>query len=330
MKLLAPEAFAERSAVAAAQSGAASAADRTPAAGAGADSFWLERLFWLAEHAPGVLRTFRGPLAEVALRCSHSIRAGTLANARRILGSDSTDARQRAFARRVVEHFILFCHDVGSGMRMSADELLGEIEQIDGHEHYAAARSLRRGAIVVTAHMGSFEVGMAALRKQDAGRPIHVVFRRDLVGRFERMRSALRAKLGVVEAPVDDGWTIWMRLRDALLRDEVVVMQADRVMPGQKGSAVIVLGGEMLLPSGPVKLAMATGAPIVPVITVRMPSGKIRLCVEPAIEVGTAARESIDAAMRRIASVVEKYVSRFGDQWLMLQPAWVGSEAVSR
>jgi hypothetical protein len=29
---------------------------------------------------------------------------------------------------------------------------------------------------------------------------------------------------------------MWLRLREALQRDEVVMMQADRVMPGQKGS----------------------------------------------------------------------------------------------
>jgi KDO2-lipid IV(A) lauroyltransferase len=281
-------------------------------------SFWLERLFWLAEHAPGVLRLIRGPLARLAVRSSGAIRTGTLANAARILGSNSTPAERRAFARRVVRNFILFCHDIGRSLRMTPDELSGRIEQIDGHEHYDAARKRKRGAIVVTAHMGSFEVGMAALRRQDA--KIHVVFRRDLFGRFERMRSALRAKLGVIEAPVDDGWTVWMRLRDALQGDEVVVLQGDRVMPGQKGQPVAVLGADMMLPSGPVKLALATGSPIVPVFCVRTASGKVRLCVEPAIDVNGPA--DVDRGMEQLAAVIGRYVRAHGDQWLMLQPAW--------
>jgi KDO2-lipid IV(A) lauroyltransferase len=281
-------------------------------------SFWLDNLFRVAEHAPGVLRLIRGPLSRLAFRCSGAIRAGTLANAARVLGPDSTPTQRAAFARRVVENFLLFCHDVGRSTRMTPDELFGRIEQVVGHEHYAAARALRRGAIVVTAHMGSFEVGMAALRRQDAR--VHVVFRRDLFGRFERMRAALRAKLGVVEAPVDDGWTIWMRLRDALRNDEVVVLQGDRVMPGQKGTPVNVLGAEMMLPTGPAKLALATGAPIIPVLCVRTPGGKVRLCVEPAITVGGA--HAVDAAMEQLAAVIGKYVRAHGEQWLMLQPAW--------
>ena len=281
-------------------------------------SFWLDSLFRVAEHAPALLRFIRSPLTRGALRCSGAMRAGTLANARRILGSDSTPAQRRAFARRVVEHFILFCHDVGRSMRMTPDELYGQIERIEGHDHYDGARKLKRGAIVVTAHMGSFEVGMAALRRQDAR--IHVVFRRDAFGRFERMRSSLRAKLGVIEAPVDDGWTVWMRLRDALLNDEVVVLQGDRVMPGQKGHGVDVLGAEMLLPTGPVKLALATRAPIVPVFCVRTPSGRVKLCVEPAIMVNQAG--DFDRAMEQVAGVIGKYVRTYGEQWLMLHPAW--------
>ena len=295
-----------------------SAAPLAPVPNGVEGSFWLERLFWLAEHAPGVLRLIRGPLARLAVRGSGTIRTGTLANARRILGSNSTPADRRTFARHVVENFILFCHDVGRSLRMTPGELYGRIEQIDGHEHYDAARRRKRGAIVVTAHMGSFEVGMAALRRQDAR--IHVVFRRDLFGRFERMRSALRAKLGVIEAPVDDGWTVWMRLRDALQNDEVVVLQGDRVMPGQKGQAVPVLEADMMLPSGPVKLALATGSQIVPVFCVRTESGRVRLCVEPAIDVNSPG--DVDRGMEQLAAVIGKYVRAHGDQWLMLQPAW--------
>lgn len=284
---------------------------------------WLERVFWLAEHAPAFLRFTRGVLARLALRCSPATQGATLANARRILGAASAETQRARLAREVVENFILFCHDIGRSTRMSTDDLLGRIETIGGHEHYAAARAQGRGAIVLTAHMGSFEVGMAALRRQDAR--IHVVFRRDAFSRFERMRSALRAKLGVIEAPVDEGWTVWMRLREALLNDEVVVLQGDRVMPGQKGQRVPVLGSDMLLPPGPVKLALATGAPIVPVFSIRTPAGNVRLCIEPAIMVERDdSGAEAERAMGQVAAVIGKYIAAHPEQWLMLQPAWCG------
>ena len=89
-------------------------------------------------------------------------------------------------------------------------------------------------------------------------------------------------------------------------------------MPGQKGSRVPFLGGHMLLPTGPVKLAMASGAPIVPVFSVRTASGKIKLFIEEPIEVG----QDVDEAMGKLAAVIGRYVSAYPEQWLVLNPAF--------
>ena len=89
-------------------------------------------------------------------------------------------------------------------------------------------------------------------------------------------------------------------------------------MPGQKGSRVAFLGGHMLLPTGPVKLAMASGAPIVPVFSVRIPSGKIKLFIEEPIEVG----QDVDEAMGKLAAVIGQYVAKYPEQWLVLNPAF--------
>jgi KDO2-lipid IV(A) lauroyltransferase len=118
-------------------------------------------------------------------------------------------------------------------------------------------------------------------------------------------------------------------LRDALANDEVVVMQADRVMPGQKGVRVPLLGGHIELPTGPVRMAQLSGSPIVPVFTVRRPDGRIRLFIEPAITVssdvdasGTNGTTCPHPAILRTAAVLEKYLAAYPDQWLMFQPAW--------
>ena len=87
-------------------------------------------------------------------------------------------------------------------------------------------------------------------------------------------------------------------LRNALANDEAVLIQGDRVMPGQKGQAVRFFGGHILLPTGPVRLALISGAPIIPVYSVRTPEGKIRLFIEKPIVVGDMPGGlSIDEAM---------------------------------
>lgn len=235
-----------------------------------------------------------------------------------------------AVARRTLANFYSFCCDVCSAGNQSVEDLLDRLDGVEGHERYLAARAAGRGVIITTAHMGSFEVGLAALRQIEP--IIHVVFRRDADSAFEQSRSALRQRLGVIEAPVDDGWTIWLRLREALLRNEAVVLQGDRVMPGQKGEPVPFLGGHLMLPTGPAKLALATGAPIVPIFSLRTPGGKVRVMIEPPISADSTNSELGDrgdrSALMGWAQVLEKYLKAYPDQWLLLQPALVEDEGV--
>jgi len=317
----APAAFAPPPAAAAEQESSAAFAPRLRARAAG---FWLAAFFWAAEHAPRLTAAAGRPLGRAIFLCSRATRRGTTANARRILGPGASQADVTALARRTLSSFYLFCCDIGRSFGLSREQLIAQIDSDSGRDRYDAARAAGKGVIVVTAHMGSFEVGMAALRQVER-KGIHVVFRRDPIARFDRQRSELRARLGVVEAPVDEGLRIWVRLRDALLNDDAVVLQGDRVMPGQKGEAVPFLGGTLMLPPGPIKLALATGAPIVPTFSVRMPGGKVKLFIEPAIEVGNkrAKDGAPHPALLEWARVLERYVKTYPDQWLLLQPALV-------
>ena len=288
-----------------------------------AAAFWLDALFRLAGGAPGLTRGLRPLVARGAYRCSPAIRNAIAGNARRIFGPEVSPQEIQAFGRGVVENFFDFVCDIGLSLRLTKQQLSGRIESIVGHEHYLAARAARRGAIIATAHMGSFEAGAAALLKHE--RAMHVVFKRDR-SRFEQVRSALRAKLGVIEAPIDDGWGVWMRLRDALARDEVVMIQADRVMPGQKGCRVPFLHGHLLLPTGAVKLSLASGgAPIVPVFALRTEDGRIRIHVEPAIAVEPSG-EFPHPALLQFGRILEQYVRAYPRQWLLLHRAFCDEE----
>jgi KDO2-lipid IV(A) lauroyltransferase len=286
--------------------------------------FWLNYFFFFAERAPRYCAwTKRGHLW-LARRVSRVLNDNTRANARRIFGAGVPDDRLKAFTRDVCSNFFDFVYDVGRTRRMSRDQLMSLVDSIDGHDRYQQVRALGTGTIIVTAHMGSFETGLAALMQHET-QPIHVVFKRDDRCRFEQIRKDLRARLGVREAAVDDGWTIWMRLRDALVANHVVNLQGDRVMPGQKGQAVKFLHGHLLLPTGPIKLAIASGSPLVPIFSIRTPAGRIKIHIEEPIWVDPAA-DHVDGAhpaLLQLASIIERYVKTYPEQWLLLHPAFV-------
>ncbi len=285
-------------------------------------NFWLEFMFFWTEHWPPFVLLMRGFFLWFAWRYATAFRQNTVDNARGILGREADDAKVESLALAIIRNFYLSIYELGVSVRLSRLQLQQRIDNVEGREKYNEARKCGKGAIILTAHLGSFELGIASL--VDLEKRIHVVFQRDAFPRFERLRTRLRRQLGVFGAPVDEGWSIWVRLRDALVADEVVIIQGDRVMPGQKGVPVPFLGGRILMPTGPIKLALATGAPIVPVFSIRTTTGRVRVVVEDPI---TVAREDgpLDGqhpAMRSLASTIGRHVRAHPEQWLMVEPVW--------
>jgi lauroyl/myristoyl acyltransferase len=286
---------------------------------------WLALLFFVARLAPWLLVVMRPIVVWITVLSSSTVRRNTRSNARFIFGRELSDREARAFARGVVGSFYDFVIDVGRSSKPSAttENFLRRLDGDEGRERYLQARQAKRGAVVVTAHMGAFEVGLAALRSVE--KDVHVVFKRDAFGGFERIRSRVRQVLGVHEAPIDDGFASLIKLRDALLADQVVVMQGDRAMQGQRSQVVPFLSGHLRMPLGPVKLAALTSSPIVPAFVVPTPRGrfKVFLCEPIHVDADAPAVDGVDPALLAIARVMESFISRYPQQWLVLDRAFV-------
>lgn len=285
-------------------------------------NFWLRLMFWWTQYCPPVVLFTRPVFMWFAWRYSKVLRRGTLANARRILGEHSSPRQREALAKSVIRNFYLSVYELGRHVRQTREQLAKQVDEVSNRQRYDDARAQKRGAIIVTAHLGGFELGMVSLAEIE--KRVHVVYHRDAIPRFDRLRSRLRNLIGVVESPVDDGWSLWIRLRDALLADEVVVLQADRVMPGQRGQRVRFFDGHIEMPAGPIKLALATGAPIIPILSIRTAVGRVKIVIEEAIFVSRADGPVNGAhpAFRHIASAIERHVRANPEQWSMVYPVW--------
>lgn len=292
-------------------------------------NFWREAFYWWTAKFPPFVLLARPFFLWFALRFSKALRDGPTANARRLLGGTASDAEVERLRRAIVRSAYTNIYELGRAVRSSPEQLRAWVERIDGQENYRAARKHGRGAILVTAHLGPFEIGVSPLTESE--RKIHVVYQHDDRASFDRLRASLRRKLGIVEWAIDDDWTIWARLRDCLMADEVVLIQGDRVMPGQRGVEVPFLGGHILLPPGPVKLAMLTGSPIIPVFSVRTRVGRCRVIIDEAIHVvREPGRVTGDhPAIRLIAAAIERQVQAHPEQWAMFERVWIEDRASS-
>lgn len=125
-----------------------------------------------------------------------------------------------------------------------------------------------KGCIVLSAHFGGWQLGLAAL--EPLGRPLHIVQLRDPddVDRhyFERRRGG---------PPIDiidprDSVIAFARIAAALRRNEIVCIMGDRLTDGDRhGEPVSFLGGTIIVPVSAYALASITGAPLAVNFTVR-------------------------------------------------------------
>ncbi len=292
-----------------------------------AAAFWLNLLFWTVGWAPWVARITITFWIWMAWIFSPALRRYTLINARHLLGQKADTPAVRSLARSILRSFYLFIFDMGRHVRMTPAQMRAQVASITGEEHYEAARKLKRGVIIATAHIGSFEAAAASLGEREPR--MNIIFRRDRFGLFDGIRSRLHAKLGIREVTIDEGVTAWLAIGEALGRDEVVLMQADRVMPGQRGIIVPFLDAALELPIGPAKLSLLTGAPIVPVFALRREDGRIDIRIHPPIETSPESDRNVAAITGRLALVLEKVIGDHPSQWLALHDAWHGTDGIT-
>jgi len=295
-----------------------------------ADMFVQHGLFFFGRRTPFLVRLIKPVLVWSAFIFSRYLRRNLEANAAFLLGEESTPSERASFSRRVINRHFQFLQDFNRMHDWGKDDFLGLIDSVSGTDHYDRARAHGRGLIVVTAHMGSYEVGLAEIMDHES--EVHVVYMPNDQEPFERLRSQFRRRVGAVENDASQGLGLWFGLRDALERDAVVVIQGDRVMPGQSGQFVPFCGGRLELPLGPVKLAAASGAAILPIFCLYSNAPRVRIEIGDPIIVSPDDRPFDQAALLALSGSIERVVSEQPDQWLaahsaLIRPVGTGSRS---
>lgn len=270
------------------------------------------------ETAPLLRPLARGAAQAAAFALATKWRRNLAFNAGLALGPGADRLRRAGCAFQMMGAMQLFIEEVIASRNLCPEALRARVVRFEGTADYLAARSLQRGVVVAGIHMGSFEPALAMLRGLE--KRVHVLFQTDAMPRFERARSQLRARLGVVEHRVSDGLGAWGALLDALRADEAVVMHADRTMPGQAGVRMPFLGlVDAELPPGPLRLAASIGSPIVPTFSARVQGG-LHIWADGWIQTKcerlTAAEVPSHPAQRELVAAMERAIRRYPEQWM--------------
>ncbi len=183
-----------------------------------------------------------------------------------------------------------------------------------------------QGAVLVTAHVGAWEIGSLLPPTSDP-RTVHVVRDREIDPRVERdLAARLRAAGGprmTFHFGLADLATT-TRLVAALRRGELVALQADRPQARARQVEATLFGRPLAFPAGPAALARAAGVDIIPAFVFRTERQQLDVIFRPPISVprGTDSAAELARATQRIASEIEWAIRRHPHQWFCFRDLW--------
>ena len=217
----------------------------------------------------------------------------------------------RNFSRMLADYFLC-----SGECATNATSLLGELE---GWEHITAARERGRGIILVTGHLGHWELGGLTLALR--GLPMSVVTLPEPSDALMRWRSACRRRLGIGTIAVGPGHDFaFVEMLATLRRNGCLAMLVDRPHPGT-GIAVRQFGHTTHFSTAPAMLAHHTGAAIIPAFILRRPDHTYRAIACPPVELATGAlRATLQENVQRIANVFEVLIREHPGQWFNYVP----------
>jgi KDO2-lipid IV(A) lauroyltransferase len=197
------------------------------------------------------------------------------------------------------------------------DERIDEIVRAEAWDHWAEV--MRSGAVVATAHFGSFEPfgHLLSARGISVVVPVEEIKPREL---YEFLLARRGAGKGVDAIPLSRARRPMI---EALRRGRTVALAADRDLAGD-GIDVEMFGHATTLPTGPAALSLMTGRPMMVATCTREAPERFMGQGWPVEAQLSGDRRADTAALTRaMAARFEAAIAQAPEQWFALfQPYW--------
>ncbi len=239
----------------------------------------------------------------------------------RALFPDWSGWRARFGAWQVFRNFALTFVDA-----MRCETGTGEVDwAVDGLPHMENLAKRKDGCIILTAHMGNYDIA-APMFASRFNRTLYTVraperepetqaLREQEVRRKEALNPHFRTLYN------QEGNLLGVELARLLGEGNIVAVQGDRVIFEVSPMDVEVEPGLMMrLPKGPLFLARATGAPCFPLFITRDGWRRYRVVVLPEMELPPRRRGVDDEAARIWAATILGVVRANWRQWYVFEP----------
>ncbi len=190
----------------------------------------------------------------------------------------------------------------------------------EGFEHFAQARDKGRGVLIVTGHLGAWE--LSSFYHSLMGHPMNMVIRRLDNDRVDRFVNGIRCLHGNRVLHKDD---FARGLIGAMRRGESVGILMDTNMTPPQGVFVPFFGMQAATASGLARVAAKTGASVLPGFLLwHADEKKYVLHFYPEIAMRRSDDAEADALENtaRCTAAIEAVVRAYPEQWLWVHRRW--------
>ncbi len=226
---------------------------------------------------------------------------------------------RRRILRRLYRHLGWQLAEFSHMRRYTRDNTRKRI-RYDGLDHYLNAAGRGHGVFIVTAHLGSWE--LSSFWHSLMGYPMTMVIRRLDNPRVDRLVNRIRCLHGNRVVHKDD---FARALLSAMRRGDTVGILMDTNMTPPQGVFVPFFGVPACTASGLARVALRTGAAVLPGFMLWEPAEKkyvLRFGAEiPLVHSGDDESDTVENTARCTAAI-EDAVRRYPDQWLWVHRRW--------
>jgi lauroyl/myristoyl acyltransferase len=257
-------------------------------------------------------------VADLTFYCWQEKRENAIDNMAHVL-PEADQRRVRAVAKQSFRNYAKYLVDFIRAPKIRPEDLEGKV-WFNGWETLEAARAAGKGILIVLMHFGNWELGGPVLHQR--GYPVNVIAETFAHDKLNRMIVMARTTRGMHVIPLERAAFSSMR---ALRRNEVLGILIDRPL-AENGISVQFFGALTIVPSGPARLALRTGARVIPAAVVRLnrTGDRLMALIEPNLVPPCSGDEDEDvrALTEAIMSAHEAFIRRFPDQWYMFRRMW--------
>lgn len=189
----------------------------------------------------------------------------------------------------------------------------------EGENHLEEALKARKGVVILTGHLGNWELLAAWLCQ--SGYPLTAIVRDPDDPDYAEAISEFRSRVGLKILPKNANMKAAV---DLLRKGGFLGILADQLAGRHEGLEVPFMGHKARTFTGAASLAILAGCPIVPVFSYRVSPFNHRVLIFPPVTVPESGdrKERILELTLRCNQVIEEAIRKEPGQWLWLHRRW--------